>query len=158
LHPRFLLAGLGNLPYPDTRHSLGHTLIDGLANRWRIRLGKKPNGWSGQSIVRLKGGHQVSMVLYKSNALMNISGPSIAAAAKMADHLFVLHDSIDNKVGKVSVQYAAPHRGHNGIKSIQQAYTPPFWTVRLGIGRPVQGEDLAEFVLSKLSAREMDHW
>jgi PTH1 family peptidyl-tRNA hydrolase len=89
---------------------------------------------------------------------MNISGPPIAEQAKRADHLFILHDSIDHKIGKISVVHGASARGHNGIKSIREAYNRPFWSVRLGIGRPSEGEDLADYVLGKLSVRELDHW
>ena len=47
--PHFLVAGLGNIPLPNTRHSVGHLVVDSLAERLGITLkatgDKKWAGW-----------------------------------------------------------------------------------------------------------------
>jgi len=45
--------------------------------------------------------------------------------------------------------------GHNGVKSCAAALGGDgFWRLRLGIGRPPRREDVADFVLERLSAAE----
>jgi PTH1 family peptidyl-tRNA hydrolase len=87
--PKLLVAGLGNLPFPNTRHryffqfckkndlkltgsllglrnSLGHLIIDQLAWRTGIRMSPDRDGFSGESIVTL-GKTPLSLTLFKSS-------------------------------------------------------------------------------------------
>lgn len=84
--PQVLVAGLGNLPMPSTRHryillhvcaafrinqynfSLGQYLVDALALRLGIRMSSDRKGVIGQGIVTL-GDTPVSLILYKSSKL-----------------------------------------------------------------------------------------
>jgi PTH1 family peptidyl-tRNA hydrolase len=84
--PKLLVAGLGNLPYPNTRHryftqsfffeervtegsmrySLGQLLIDELSWRTGIRMSPDRDGFSGESTVIL-GKTPLTLTLFKSS-------------------------------------------------------------------------------------------
>lgn len=74
-------------------------------------------------------------------------------------NVYVFHDDLQRDLGKASLKRDGSANGHNGIKStIQNLKTDEFWRVRIGIGRPVsrQEAEVADYVLSKFSANEMD--
>ncbi|KAE9399514.1 peptidyl-tRNA hydrolase [Gymnopus androsaceus JB14] len=139
--PQILVAGLGNLPMPSTRHSLGQHLIDALAQRLGIRMSSDRKGIIGQGIVTL-GETPVSLILYKSKSFMNVSGPSIAE---------VYRNSMSHRV--------VPQIGHNGIKSIISALggEQGFYRFRLGIGER-GATDAASFVMGRLTPHEREYW
>lgn len=159
--PRVLVAGLGNMPFPNTRHSLGQLLIDELAFRTGIRLSPDREGFSGDATVTL-GETPVTLTLYKSKHLMNISGPSIAAACRARrlrpDMLIVVSDSTDHAPCTLKYRFGGSANGHNGIKSVISALgAQDFHRVRVGVGRH-PSMDLADYVLGKLSSHERQFW
>ena len=94
--------------------------------------------------------------------LMNVSGPSIAAAARKRgvppDALVVLSDSAEVEPCRLKYRLGGSANGHNGLKSVIGALgTPAFHRVRLGVGRH-PAMDLSDFVLGKLSAHERQFW
>ncbi|EEB94789.1 hypothetical protein MPER_06341 [Moniliophthora perniciosa FA553] len=96
--PQIIVVGLGNLPLPGTRHSLGQLVIDALSDRLGIQMSSDRKGVIGRDIVTV-GETNVQLTLYKSKAAMNISGPSIADAFRNSikqgttHNLIVLQDS-----------------------------------------------------------------
>ncbi|KAF8199862.1 peptidyl-tRNA hydrolase [Mycena galopus ATCC 62051] len=159
--PKLLVAGLGNFPYPNTRHSLGQLIIDELAFRTGIRISSTRGGFSGESIVTL-GKTPVALTLFKSKQLMNISGPSIAAACRerglQPDMLVVISDSTDHEPCKLSYRLGGSANGHNGLKSVISALgSQGFHRLRVGVGRH-PGMDLSDYVLGKLSSHERQFW
>ncbi|KAJ7461737.1 peptidyl-tRNA hydrolase, partial [Mycena galericulata] len=159
--PRLLVAGLGNLPFPNTRHSLGQLIVDELAWRTGIRMSSERDGLSGESTVTL-GDARFQLTLYKSKHLMNISGPSIAAACRARglrpDMLVLVSDSTDHDPCRLNSRFGGSARGHNGIKSVVGALgTQDFHRLRAGVGRH-PSMDLAEYVLGKLSSHERQFW
>ncbi|KAJ6625747.1 peptidyl-tRNA hydrolase [Mycena sp. CBHHK59/15] len=159
--PRVLVAGLGNLPYPGTRHSLGQLIVDGLAARTGIRMSAERGGFSGTSIVTL-GEMRIALTLYKSKHLMNTSGPSIAAACRThglrPNALLVVSDSTDHTPCVLKYRLGGSAGGHNGLKSVIGALgTQGFHRLRAGVGRH-PGMDLADYVLGRLTAHEKQFW
>ncbi|KAM6502147.1 Peptidyl-tRNA hydrolase [Amanita muscaria] len=156
-----LVVGLGNLPYPLTRHSVGHLVLDALALRLGIRLSPDRHGYSGQGLVNI-GETTVSLTLFKSKSLMNISGPSIAATYRKTvtnpKSLVVITDSLMHQSEKLSVKIGGSANGHNGMKSVIAALggETEFYRFRIGIGR--NDGDAAAYVLSKLSSHERRFW
>ncbi|KAJ7267547.1 peptidyl-tRNA hydrolase [Mycena haematopus] len=168
--PRLLVAGLGNAPYPNTRHSLGQLIINELALRTGIRISSTRDGLSGESIVTL-GNTPLALTLFKSNQsalsqrltdssehLMNISRPSVAAACRLRGlqphMLVVVSDSTDHEPCKVSYRWGGSANGHNGLKSVISALgSQDFHRLCVSVGcHP--GMDLADYVLGKLSSHE----
>ncbi|KIK98476.1 hypothetical protein PAXRUDRAFT_134101 [Paxillus rubicundulus Ve08.2h10] len=160
--PQLLVVGLGNLPYPNTRHSVGHLIVGALAQRFRIGMttNKALGGITGHSNV-LIGDLNVDLTLFKPKPLMNITGPAVAAAlrhtAKVPGAMVVIHDSLGHKPKSLSVKFGGSANGHNGIRSITSALggDANFYRFRIGIGRD---GDAATYVLSKLPTEESVYW
>ncbi|KAI6125759.1 peptidyl-tRNA hydrolase [Pisolithus croceorrhizus] len=162
--PRLLVVGLGNLPYPNTRHSVGHVIVDALAARFGVHMSmnRSVGGFIGHSDV-LFSDDIVSLTLFKPKSLMNITGPSVASAlrntVKLPTSMVVVHDSLDHKVKVLSVKLGGSANGHNGVRSVIDALgaNADFYRFRIGIGRD-RAVDPAEYVLSKMPPDELQHW
>lgn len=94
---RILIAGLGNVPYPATYHSIGQLALMELAQRHRLQW----NTSSGVSFTQLND----DVHLVYSHHLMNASGRSLAKHYEriQAGRLLVLHDDLQREWGKVCV-------------------------------------------------------
>jgi PTH1 family peptidyl-tRNA hydrolase len=160
--PQLLLVGLGNLPFPNTRHSVGHLIVDALAQRFGIRMttNKAIGGIIGRSNVLL-GDLNTDLTLFKPKPLMNITGPAVVSAlrhtTKVPGAMIVVHDSLDHKPKVLSVKLGGSANGHNGVRSITSALggDANFYRFRIGIGRD---GDAATYVLSKLPTEESIYW
>ncbi|KAJ7761111.1 peptidyl-tRNA hydrolase [Mycena metata] len=153
--PRLLVAGLGNLPFPNTRHSLGQLIIDELAGRTGIRMSSDRDGFLGESTVTL-GSTPLVLMLYKSKHLMNVSGPSIAAACRkrgLSPDMLITTTRVSS-----SIRRGGSANGHNGIKSVIGALgSQDFHRLRVGVGRH-NSMDLSDYVLGRLSSHERQFW
>lgn len=153
----FLIAGLGNPGdnYATTRHNVGFMVVDTLAARHSLSL-KKKGYQSFYGVGRCCG---KSAVMLKPQTFMNLSGASIASASKSLDiasgDLLVIHDEIDLPFGAVRVKVGGGHGGHNGLRNIHQALgCGSYIRVRVGVGRPPEGGDVANYVLRSFSVDE----
>ncbi|OAX37358.1 peptidyl-tRNA hydrolase [Rhizopogon vinicolor AM-OR11-026] len=161
--PQLLVVGLGNLPFPQTRHSIGHLIIDALAARLCIHMSsdRTMGGVTGRSKVTL-GETTVSLTLLKPKPLMNITGPSVAGAlrnsVKAPDAMIIIHDSLSHKPKALSPKMGGSANGHNGVRSVISALRGEtnFHRFRIGIGRGPG--DAAEYVLAKLPLEEKFYW
>ncbi|KAJ6498866.1 hypothetical protein C8R45DRAFT_96788 [Mycena sanguinolenta] len=107
--PKLLVTGLGILPYPSTRHSLGQLIVDELASRTGIRMTSNRDSFSARlpclNEIQAQYTHSQQLI-GSSEQLMNISGPSVAAACRQRglqpDMLVVISDSADHDPCKVS--------------------------------------------------------
>jgi peptidyl-tRNA hydrolase, PTH1 family len=154
----WLVAGLGNpgKRYADTRHNLGAMVVDELARRAGQRLRKVRFVPVDAGEIR-EGGETI--VLARSHAFMNESGPGYASLARKRDippdHVVAAHDELDLAFGALKVKFGGSTAGHNGLASLQGALrTPEFFRVRIGIGRPPGRKDPADFVLRPFSKDE----
>jgi len=92
---------------------------------------------------------------------MNLSGPPINTLLRQLnleiDRLVVVHDDLDLDPGRLRIKQNGGHGGHNGIRSILESLgTGRFVRVKIGIGRPPQGIDAAEYVLEPVTRAELD--
>jgi PTH1 family peptidyl-tRNA hydrolase len=90
---------------------------------------------------------------------MNLSGESVSEAVRFyklpVDRVVVFHDDLDLDLARIKIKQGGGNAGHNGLKSMQQLLgSPDFVRVRLGIGKPVAGQDPAAFVLAPFPASE----
>ncbi len=73
-----------------------------------------------------------------------------------ASRLVVVHDDLDLPLGRLRVVGRAGPGGHRGVASIQETLgTQAIPRVRVGIGRPREGEDAAERVLEEFTPEEL---
>lgn len=68
----------------------------------------------------------------------------------------VLHDDIDVPAGKVRARSGGGHGGHNGIRSIiSETGVSEFHRIKLGLGRPPEQWDTADWVLQGMTDEEL---
>lgn len=153
----YLIAGLGNptKEYDKTRHNAGFSVIDVLADRYRIDVSeKKHKALCGRGVIE---GQKV--LLLKPQTFMNLSGESIRAAAdyyKIAPkEMVVIYDDISLEPGQLRIRLKGSAGGHNGIKNIiANLGTQDFPRIKVGVGAKPPRMDLADYVLSRFGAGE----
>lgn len=153
----YLIAGLGNptKEYDKTRHNAGFSVIDVLADRYRIDVSeKKHKALCGRGVIE---GQKV--LLLKPQTFMNLSGESIRAAAdyyKIApEEMIVIYDDISLEPGQLRIRLKGSAGGHNGIKNIiANLGTQDFPRIKVGVGAKPPRIDLADYVLSRFGAGE----
>lgn len=152
----YIIAGLGNpgKKYENTRHNLGFSALDKLAEDNGIRLEKKKfQGICGEGRI---AGERV--LLLKPQTYMNLSGQSIRAAAVFykvePSHLIVIYDDFDIPAGDLRIRPFGSAGTHNGMRSIvSELGTERFPRIRIGTGKKNKGE-LIGFVIGKVSKDE----
>ena len=147
----FLLVGLGNpgQKYARTRHNVGFDVVDRLGERWGIAVTRS----SSQSLVGDGLVKNERAVLMKPQAYVNLSGGPVRAAMDFYKvpiaNVVVVHDELEVPFGRVRVKRGGGHGGHNGIRDLNQHLGTDYPRVRVGTGRPPEGWDPADFVLSR---------
>ena len=147
----FLLVGLGNpgQKYARTRHNVGFDVVDRLGERWGIAVTRS----SSQSLVGDGLVKNERAVLMKPQAYVNLSGGPVRAAMDFykvpIGNVVVVHDELEVPFGRVRVKRGGGHGGHNGIRDLNQHLGTDYPRVRVGTGRPPEGWDPADFVLSR---------
>jgi PTH1 family peptidyl-tRNA hydrolase len=158
-----LVVGLGNpgAKYAGTRHNIGFRVVDRLAAEFGIDIGRER--FSAQfGRGRLQG---LEVVLAKPMAFMNLSGPPVRAVAEFfrisLQAVVVVHDDIDLDYGRLKIKEKGGHGGHNGIRSLINAFGGgDFTRLRVGIGRSGAGAKVADYVLDQFTrdeAAELPH-
>jgi PTH1 family peptidyl-tRNA hydrolase len=92
---------------------------------------------------------------------MNLSGPGVQSLLSEQrahpENLVVIHDDLDLALGRLQFKQRGGDGGHKGIRSIVEALGDDrFLRLRIGIGRPPQGVDASDFVLSPFERHELD--
>ena len=150
-----VVCGLGNPgpEYDDTRHNVGWWLVDRLAKDWKLGSFRR-RGPALESGGRV-GEHDV--VLLKPQTYMNRSGAALTALRRSVEFdpardLLVVVDDAAIDVGRLRFRPSGTAGGHNGLKSIEAALgTREYARLRIGVGPVPAGEDMADFVLSRMS-------
>jgi PTH1 family peptidyl-tRNA hydrolase len=153
-----LVVGLGNpgREHVRDRHNVGWMVADELARR---HDGSFKSKFSGQlAEIRVDG---LKLALLKPETYMNLSGSSLAAAARFfklpTEQIAVVHDDVDLDPGRIQVRLGGGLAGHNGLRSIRQSLgSAEFLRVRVGVGRPGRGDrrPVADYVLSPFAAED----
>jgi PTH1 family peptidyl-tRNA hydrolase len=147
-----LIAGLGN-PGPDyeyTAHNLGFLVVDRLAERNGIKVGRKESmALVGQGMA---GGRKV--LLAKPQTFMNLCGPSVNGLmvkhGMAIEDLIVIYDELDLPWKSLRIRPGGSAGGHRGVASvIQSAGSQDFPRVRLGIHGGRREKDGAQIVLGQ---------
>lgn len=153
----FIVVGLGNpgKDYTNTRHNIGFDTIELLAKRNNIKINKiKFKSVYGEGNI---GDEKVLLV--KPQTYMNDSGISLREIFSFykipIENIIVIVDDIDIDFSQVKIRKKGSAGSHNGLKSIvYHLQRDDFPRVKIGIGKKRQGQDLANFVLSRFSKEE----
>lgn len=151
----FVIVGLGNpeKKYEGTRHNIGFSVIDALADKYNISIkDKKHKALCGTGVIE-----GVKVMLVKPLTYMNLSGDSVADVMNFykldpEEDMLVVYDDISLAPGNIRVRKKGSAGGHNGIKSIiARCGTQNFMRVKVGVGEKPEGWDLADHVLGHFS-------
>jgi len=153
-----LVVGLGNpgREHVHDRHNVGWMVVDELARR---HDGAFKSKFSGQlADVRVDS---LKLALLKPETYMNLSGSSLAAAARFfklpTEQIAVVHDDVDLDPGRIQVRLGGGLAGHNGLRSVRQSLgSADFLRTRIGVGRPGRGDrrPVADYVLWPFAAED----
>ena len=154
-----LIIGLGNpgRKYDRTRHNIGFRVVDDIAQKNGVAVKKR----SCDSLVGELINVGETVLLAKPQTYMNLSGPAVKALLKSTrsspENLVVIYDELDLPFGRIRVRQKGSAAGHRGAMSIMETLAgAPFYRVRVGIGRPPQGVEPADFVLQPFSPDEVE--
>lgn len=148
--PSWLIVGLGNpgLEYSATRHNMGFLCLDRLATKHRLRFtGKRAKSAVARGTV---SGQDVALA--KPQTYMNLSGEAVRELLKVYGvplrALLVVYDDVDLPTGTIRLRERGGPGTHNGMRSIvEELGNTDFPRLRIGVGQPTDGQDLADYVL-----------
>lgn len=156
-----LIVWLGNpwKEYAKTRHNAGFFVLENILDHekwltidWKVRYSWVYAEWNidGEKVLFLM-----------PQAYMNKSGESVWPLAHFykipAKDILVLHDEIDLPTWKVQLKFWWGTAGHNWLKNIvDKIGTKDFWRLRIGVDRPINKEDVADYVLTNFKKEERE--
>jgi len=172
-----LIVGLGNpgKEYLHTRHNLGFRVVDALSNQWGIKLTrhkclsligeKKLSSISCRKTFKRtsdalnKSFSLRTIVLAKPLTFVNGSGGAVKSLSDWLkikrEEILVICDDFNLQKGKLRLKKDGSSGGHKGLESIIESLSSrEFPRLRLGIGRPEEDFEPAEYVLEKFSEEE----
>ena len=153
----YIIVGLGNpgSQYEHTRHNVGFDVVNILSQSHDIPLNRSRfKARYGEGHI---GGQKVALV--QPQTFMNLSGECVAELMNWykeeMSHLVVVYDDIDLPEGKLRVRAKGSAGTHNGMRNIIALLgRDDFPRVRVGIGRPPEGWQLADYVLSRYMTQQ----
>ena len=152
-----LVAGLGNIgrKYVDTRHNVGFRVVEELYRR--AGAGRPKAKFQGEvADARIRG---VRVMLLTPHTLMNRSGASVLAARDFykldLEDVLIICDDFQLPLGGLRARHRGTAGGQNGLNDvIRRLGSQEIPRLRVGIGPPHEGWDVADFVLSKFDRGE----
>ncbi|MDA8440817.1 MAG: aminoacyl-tRNA hydrolase [Peptococcaceae bacterium] len=149
-----VVIGLGNpgREYALNRHNVGFLAIEHIATKFNVNFRSKFQSQIGEcEIASLK------IMLVKPQTFMNLSGRAVREILDwyklQPDDIVIIHDDMDLPFGKIRLRAQGSPGGHNGIKSIiHEISTANFSRIKIGVGRPPDGWDAADYVLGNFPA------
>lgn len=153
-----LVVGLGNPGerYRHTRHNAGALVVEELARRYGLALKQKRPA----DIVALAH-HKGEVILARPRTFMNLSGEAVKKLRKKwrlrTEEILIIHDDIDLEKGVLRLKRSGSSGGHLGVQSIiDRLGSENFPRLRIGVGRPPEGMEAADYVLEPLEGNELE--
>lgn len=148
-----LIVGLGNYgeQYEQTRHNVGFSVIDKIAQKINVTLSK--NNFNGVFYMNQ------DFILAKPYTYMNLSGNFVKQIVNFykiyVEDIIVIYDDLDTPLGQAKMKTIGGSGGHKGMNDIiQKLDTENIHRLKIGIGRPKNKIDISTFVLSKFDKKE----
>ena len=154
-----MVVGLGN-PGPEyeaSRHNVGFRVVETLAGR----VGMVLKCCRYRSLFARGSLHGVQVLLVKPLTFMNESGFTVSrwqqALCLEPSRVILVHDDLDLPPSQLRIKIGGGHGGHRGVRSVLESMgSPDFVRVKVGIGRPQEGQDAVQHVLGSFEEREGD--
>ena len=139
------------------RHNIGFQIVESLADSLDITLsGRRWMSRYGEGVL---AGENTAFLLPET--FMNRSGQVLDhLLADFPDFdvpggLLVVYDDLDLPCGQVRLRASGGAGGHNGMASLIEAVgSQDIPRLRFGVGRPPEGNEVIDFVLSSFSSDE----
>lgn len=143
------IIGLGNPGhlYSNTRHNIGFIIIDKLAELHAVKWQNKNN----LEFANIEINNQ-PVLLIKPLTYMNNSGEIVPFLSKKnikPEDSLIIHDELEKQLGYIGIKLGGSAKGHNGLKSFITHWGDKFWRLKFGISRPINKEDVPNYVLAK---------
>lgn len=153
---KFLIVGLGNMgeKYQDTRHNIGFTVLDALAEDRDVVFETRKLG----DLTRFNHKGR-TFILMKPNTYMNLSGKAVNYWLKIEkiplENLLVITDDLNLPFGTLRIKGKGSSGGHNGLTSVNEVLqTQNYARFRFGIGNDYPKGRQVEHVLGKWNDEE----
>ena len=154
-----LVVGLRNpgSKYEGTRHNIGGEVVAALAAELDVSFKRGPRRIAADVAEVHVDGHRAVLAIPRT--FVNESGRAVAPLLRYyhadLDDLLVAHDDIDLPFAKLRVRIGGRSGGNNGIRSIIRSLgSDGFWRLKIGVGRPPNRVDPADYVLSRFRKDE----
>lgn len=153
-----IILGIGNpgTKYDETRHNIGFTAVDTLAEQSKADFREKTKFSALIAEANISG---EKCLLVKPQTYYNDTGISARAILDFykltTDGLLVIHDDAVLDFGKIRIRHGGRDAGNNGLKSLHQHIGTDFWHIRIGTDsliRKQMGD--TDFVLGKFNSDE----
>ena len=148
---KYLIVGLGNIgpEYHNTRHNIGFTILDALAEASNVVFGS--NRYVDQALVKFKGRQ---LILIKPTTYVNLSGKAVNYWLQKEkipiENLLIVLDDLALPFGTLRVRAKGSDGGHNGLKSINETIgVKNYARLRFGIGNEFSQGKQVDYVLGK---------
>lgn len=154
-----LIVGLGNpgSAYSNSRHNIGFMAVKALAAKNKIVLKR---GFFSRSLTGRFKSEAKQVILAQPLTFMNLSGSGIKPLVKKhkisLQDLLVICDDIDLDFGVLRLRPAGSSGGHRGLESVIESLgSKEFARLRIGVGRPHEKADAADYVLAPFRKSEL---
>lgn len=145
-----VIVGLGNpgKKYAQTRHNIGYRVVDFLGEKINCPISHEDfYGRIGYGRIG-----EEKVCLMKPMTYMNLSGKAVKSIMDyyaLAPHDFlIILDDVELPLGVLRLRPQGSSGGHKGLQSIIDCcQTNTFPRLRLGIGKPKESIELADYVL-----------
>ena len=143
--------GLGNpgSKYADTRHNIGERWVRSLAQQFAITLSNESRfkGLLGRGVIL---DHDLRILI--PTTFMNLSGQSVGPLIRYfkipVDRVLVAYDEVAFPAGTCKLKIGGGHNGHNGVKSLIDAFggNREFARLRIGVGHPGSPDQMHSYL------------
>lgn len=155
---KFLIVGLGNIgeKYENTRHNIGFSILDHLAEKENVVFETKKLG----DIARFKYKGR-TFILLKPNTYMNLSGKAVNYWQKIEkiplENILILTDDLNLPFGTLRLKGKGSAGGHNGLTNINEVLqTQNYARLRFGIGNEYGKGRQIDYVLGQWDSEETE--
>ncbi len=151
-----VIVGLANPgpEYDDTRHNVGGAAVRELGRRRGVTFTRERRQRALTTTMMTDRG---PVTLAIPTTFMNESGAAVVPLVRRTSlaglsALLVVHDELDLEPGRLQLKIGGGLAGHNGLRSIADALgSRDFARLRIGVGKPVDKERGAQYVLARMS-------
>lgn len=155
---KYLIVGIGNIgyEYQNTRHNIGFSVLDSLAEKADVSF--KEERYGARCQYKFKGR---IFELLKPNTYVNLSGKAINYWLQKEkipqSKLLVVVDDLALPFGTLRLKTKGSDAGHNGLKDINTILgNQNYARLRFGIGDTFSRGRQVDYVLGKWEKQEQE--